>query len=414
MPITLITGFPRNGKSYETVRMMAEDFPDRKKYAINFTDLDYKMLDVEEMRIEDWQSADNGAVIFVDEVWQFFEAKGPHNKRADYIKQLALHGHKGLDLYLVTQGPFQVDIFVRQLVEWHFHIVRPFGMPYYNIRKFRGIDKDPEAGDARKRAFEIKRKNRFKEKIWRYYKSSDAHTVKARIPFKLFGAVIVLIAFVYFAVKTVLLFMNFGEPKEEEAIIETVAAETADVSTRSGIGSLFDVSDTLLKATGQNRERLMVGTPEYDSRIQNLLANYYIQEKELIFGAPWTASKWAEVMKPVTFPKPRCIHMPEKDRCVCHSQQGTTMQVEKSICVNLANNGWFDPTLDDQDIFKTQQQEQVSKAEQYGFQEALKLRSTIHKGVTTMERIPPTKSAPTPANVRLREAVQSNAGRRRN
>ncbi len=355
MAITLVTGFPRNGKSYETVRKMAEDFPDRKKYAINFDELDFKMLDVEPLDIENWEQAENGSVIFVDEVWQFFEAKGPHHKRAEYVKQLALHGHKGLDLFLVTQGAFQVDIFVRQLVEWHEHIVRPFGMPYYNIRRFRGIDRDPEASDARKRAIEIKRKNRFKEEIWRYYKSADAHTVKMRIPFKLIGSVIVLAAFVYFAVKTVLMFMDFGDRGEKmkaeaaQAKAQTTAAAPAQKS--QGIAGVFDISDQLLAATGQRREDLLLGSPEFDMQIQALLGAYFIKEKVLINGAPWTASKYLEVMEPVTYPKPFCALMEEKQRCICNSQQGTRMDVTYEICSMLARNGFFDPTKDDGEVY---------------------------------------------------------------
>jgi hypothetical protein len=39
--------------------------------------------------------------------------------------------------------------------------------------------------------------------------------------------------------------------------------------------------------------------------------------------------------------------MPAKDHCVCYSQQATRLDVPKSVCLSIIEEGWFDYTREE-------------------------------------------------------------------
>ena len=59
-----------------------------------------------------------------------------------------------------------------------------------------------------------------------------------------------------------------------------------------------------------------------------------------IEGLPYTAPRYDEVTKPVTAPFPAaCMSMGPV--CRCYSQQGTLIQADKSLCLQIVKNGFF-------------------------------------------------------------------------
>ena len=64
MPMMLLTGLPGHGKTLEAVRMMRDDYPDRKIYAANFQGLAYDYLDAEEFNPLKWTDCEAGSILF--------------------------------------------------------------------------------------------------------------------------------------------------------------------------------------------------------------------------------------------------------------------------------------------------------------------------------------------------------------
>lgn len=376
MPITLMTGLPGHGKSLEAVRMMRDDYKDRKIYAANFPGLAYDFLGAEEFDPLNWTECDSGSILFIDEAWEYFEARGPQKMPPDVIKELARHRHYGLDLVLICQGPFQLDSHIRSLIETHIHVIRPFGMKYSIIRTFRGVEKDPDGRFARKNAADTSKRRNFDKKLFDYYTSAEVHTIKRKIPLKMVGAIAVILLTIGAIWNMISWGMDFMGETDESGT--SVATSGVSLSDPLGIGTIG--------SSGNRRSAKMIslGDDDYLARRENMKAEYFLAEQPLIEGAPWTAQKWLDVADPESFPKPRCMLAEEINKCICHSQQGTTMEVEYSMCEYIAVNGYFDPTREHV-IDLDEHQDQLAKAEQFGRQEALK-EAKFRQSVSTSTR----------------------------
>lgn len=330
MPMTLITGLPGHGKSIHAVRLMYEASQvkekDRKKiYACNFTDLDYEGLGAEPFEAHEWMKLDpgpNGALLFFDEAWEFFESRSSHKLPPESVKEMARHRHYGFDMYLITQGPFQLDNHVRALVDIHLHVVRPFGMKFYNVRTFQGLERFPDDKQARKRSADTTKRYKFDKKYFGFYKSAEVHTIKRKIPVKLIGALVV----VAIAIGAVINLVRWGSGFMDDTRNDNPIVKGIDGVGGAAIGSALPDSDRKPRSADEFRDE------------------YYLMNVPTIPGAPWTAPKYAEILKPVTFPTPYCALIVDNDFCFCISQQGTRMNVSDLICRDLVINGFFDPT----------------------------------------------------------------------
>jgi zona occludens toxin len=316
----------------------------KKVYACNFTNLDYDGLGVEPFEAHEWMKLDpgpNGAVLFFDEAWQFFESRSAHKMPPDSVKEMAKHRHYGFDMFLITQGPFQLDNHLRALVDTHLHVVRPFGMKFYNVRTFQGLERFPDDSQSRKRSADTTKRFKFDKKFFGFYKSAEVHTIKRKIPVKMIGAIVVLLL----AIAAIVNLISWGSDFMDDTRTagSNPIVQGLDAIGNAGIGDALPAKDN--------------SPPS----LEMLLAHYYSQNMPIVEGAPWTAPKYDEVMKPVTWPKPYCALIVDENRCICISQQGTKMRVAEPICLDLALNGFFDPTLDLQpgNAFTPRQQPQA-------------------------------------------------------
>ena len=341
MAMTLITGLPGSGKSLEVVRMMRDDFKDRKKYAANFPGLAFDLLDIEEFNPMDWAKCDAGSVLFIDEAWEYFEARGPHKMPPDVIKEFARHRHYGLDIFLVCQGPFQLDSHVRALIENHLHVIRPFGMKYSIIRKFRGVNAFPGDKQSMKDTVDVATKRRFDKTLFPFYKSAEVHTVKRKIPFKMIGSFAVIIACGWAIWNMVAWGKDFYA--KQEILTGQPGAPPVDAAAspvHESPGAAFGLGGTAGALP-------LLGTSEFAAAKFAHKSNHYFGEALAVDGAPWTAVKYSQVGEVISKPKPYCALAEEIEKCICLSQQGTRMMVDYDICSDIARNGLFDSALPD-------------------------------------------------------------------
>ncbi|MFZ5548661.1 MAG: zonular occludens toxin domain-containing protein [Pseudomonadota bacterium] len=82
--------------------------------------------DVEHRADNWWLWCMPGDLIVIDEAWQVFRAAPSGRKLPDYLDKLAVHRHYGVDFIVISQGPAQLHVFLRALVDRHLFVRRLF------------------------------------------------------------------------------------------------------------------------------------------------------------------------------------------------------------------------------------------------------------------------------------------------
>ncbi|GKT01400.1 zonular occludens toxin [Acidovorax sp. SUPP3434] len=135
----------------------------------------------------------DGAVIVIDEVQRVWRPRGPGVKVPDHVAKLETHRHRGLDFYIITQGPNLIDSNVRALVGRHVHLreLGILGRWWYEW---------PECADNCRTAWKnapIKKRYRLPKHVFGQYKSASVHIKPIRsVPWMLAVAVLALVGVV--------------------------------------------------------------------------------------------------------------------------------------------------------------------------------------------------------------------------
>lgn len=173
--ITLITGAPGAGKTAALVSMLADLGKDRAIYAHGIPDLKIPHVVLDDPAA--WpDTVPDGAVVIIDEVQTVWRPSGPGQKIPDSIQKLETHRHRGLDFYIITQGPNLVHSNVRALVGRHVHLrdIGVFGRWWYEW---------PETADNCRTGWKnapVKKRYRLPKHIFGQYKSASLHVKPER------------------------------------------------------------------------------------------------------------------------------------------------------------------------------------------------------------------------------------------
>lgn len=158
MAIYVVTGKPRNGKTFfiarqipEWLRLAKEASEQGEKFrvysnlAINFSHLGYDESIVGDIyskvdrenpqkllfywrNIDTWNFMEKG-VIIVDEATRYFNARKWALLSEDTEVKIQQHGHEDLDIWATTQHFSRIDVTMRVLVETFFNVELVFGKP---------------------------------------------------------------------------------------------------------------------------------------------------------------------------------------------------------------------------------------------------------------------------------------------
>ena len=205
--ITLITGAPGTGKTNALVSLLAELSKERTIYVHGIPDL---KIDHQELTDPTtWpDTVPDGSAIVIDEVQTVWRPRGPGQKVPDHVAKLETHRHRGLDLFIITQGPNLVDSNVRALVGRHIHLrdLGVLGRWWYEW---------PECADNCRTGWKnapIKKRYRLDKAAQQQYKSASIHIKPIRsIPWMLvvmLVAVITVFTMSWFAYKAINARMN--------------------------------------------------------------------------------------------------------------------------------------------------------------------------------------------------------------
>jgi zona occludens toxin len=195
--LTLITGAPGAGKTAALVLLLQDTLATsgRQIYVHGIPDLKIPHEVLEHP--ETWPTTvPDGAIIIIDEVQNVWRPRGPGQKVPDHVQALETHRHRGLDFYIITQGPNLVDSNVRALIGRHIHLrdIGFMGRWWYEW---------PECADQCRTTWKnapIKKKYQLPKKIFGQYKSSSLHVKPIRsFPKMFFVAIAALIGVVFLA-----------------------------------------------------------------------------------------------------------------------------------------------------------------------------------------------------------------------
>lgn len=303
--ITLITGAPGTGKSNALVSMLAELGKDRALYVFGIPEL--KIPHVELPDPTTWpDTVPDGACIVLDEVQNVWRPRGPGQKVPDHVAKLETHRHRGLDFYIITQGPNLVDANVRALVGRHVHLrdLGILGRWWYEW---------PECADNCRTGWKnapIKKRYRLDKAAQAKYKSASIHVKPVRsVPWMLAVMVVALIVVAFASWKTWSMIQAKVNPPKPVA---TAVAPGAPGAVAPGAAPAQKTIDDRVD-----------WIPRISSR-------------------PETAPAYDELRKVVVMPRIAAGVVMGK-RARCYTQQGTELAITEQECRDWLANPPFDP-----------------------------------------------------------------------
>lgn len=260
----------------------------------------------------------NGALWFVDEAWKWFGHLHDASRQATPLHVLALaeHRHRGIDMVWTTQGPNQLYPFARPLIADHYHHVRRFGTSFVEVYKWEELQDDVKSGAKRESA--IRTTKALPKSVFGQYKSADVHTIKRKIPLRVFALPVMLVAavgLVYLALQLMKPDAVAAEAKGQDGAQATASPEAA--AARRG-GPRWESPEAYVADHQPRIPALPWSAPVFDDR--NATANPEI----------YCASSGAGL-------DAQGNHKPAS--CSCLTEQGTPYRLPDAECKLIARQG---------------------------------------------------------------------------
>lgn len=337
--IVLITGKPGAGKTAHMVHMMLHDpiFKNEngelRKVFTNIKGLELPHIEVSSIQSEQAESTDEklsfhdvhkwikqpenlGSIIIIDEVQDVYPSRGNGSKVPENVSWLNTHRHLGVDIFVLTQDPKDIDSRLRNLVNKHLHIAKnKLGMRTLLEWKYCANNPIVQAKDAFAKVHKID------DNVKNLYKSAEIHTVNTtKVSKWVYAIPVLLVAFPALFYLSYVLLKNGGrlKPEKQETPIVQAASQPA-------LSSLDNVQNAL---HGEQQKSLKASdfVPTLAER----------PESKPIYDGVRSVKQFERVAA--------CVKG-GKTGCTCYSDQGTPLkEVTKAMCVDYATNGLpFDP-----------------------------------------------------------------------
>lgn len=139
----------------------------------------------------DWRKCPDGSIIFYDEIQLIYEYSTDNKQdKENIVKELTIHRHRAFDIYGITQFPSLVHTNYRAVVGLHYHLHRGWGAPSATVYVWANCRDKPNSLGNKLTAERDFRFN-YPKRLYQYYESATANTVKLRVPLKLFAILII-------------------------------------------------------------------------------------------------------------------------------------------------------------------------------------------------------------------------------
>lgn len=285
---------------------------------------------------EKWFELPSNALIVIDEAQTWFRVRPVGSKVPDYASRLEIMRKDGHELHCITQSPKFIDAHMRDLCSRHIHYHRPNDGPWVKRWEFQKVQIDANQrlsfadGESTRIGIDSSYFGCYES-----VKEGTKHHFKFRLPKAalVLGAAALFIGGVGFYIYGRL--SSFSDAPE--AVQASPAAAPLPVAPLAG-----------------------------QSAFHPTVEQYIADRTPRLEGVPSSAPIYDELTKPVAFPRASCYatnseEIIERRRkvlklgnrngrlhgCGCLSQQGTRMDVPFEACMNMVENGAFDPTRPD-------------------------------------------------------------------
>jgi zona occludens toxin len=336
--ITLITGTPGSGKTAWTVQELTRLPAQRKIYVHGIPNLKiahepiYCTSDLCEhcrsttevvdgyldeianpgrhaLLVEEWQDwANEGSLIVLDEVQRVWRPSG--SKLPDEIAALETHRHKGLDFWIISQGPHLFHSNIRLLIGRHIHLVSTWkGRNEYEFPECRQ--------NVSARSDAVIRPYSLPKKVFALYKSASLHTVaKHRKPLSFYFLIATLI---FAAILGIYTYKRFSD-------------------------KLKPVDDT----QGGGAKAQAIATPPPPSLQNEIKRLAFPDFKPVVENLNESAPAYAHLIKVTAAPLLMgCVKTP--DFCRCYTTQGSPYPTSALFCEEYLKGNYFNPYKKDKE-----------------------------------------------------------------
>jgi|GEM_PF-921240 len=277
--IHLITGRPGHGKNiYALTFLEKEGFInydketktfsstiDRPLFFIAFDGINIvdsttaKYEDLDELPTD--QEHDNtskfpdNSVVVIDEAHRYSPKSTNKEGFTSFVSFLKIHRHYGFDFIFITQSQKDLNIDIRNLVENHFRVNRPFGTQKSFVNHYLGAETSENKQPVKQSSKPFVLDKRFFE----VYKSASIHNYKSSIPKKYYVFIGLFVLFIGFVIsKGIYVYdafssgdmMNFGKSMQSELLNSSGSATTSASNNQAGTNAGSSTVDNRLRSRG--------------------------------------------------------------------------------------------------------------------------------------------------------------------
>lgn len=342
------TGKPGHGKTLNTIREVDQKAhaEGRVVYFHNINGLKPETLQAQWFSFDDpekWYELPHDCIIVVDEAQGWFGARDPRARPPEHITRFETMRHQGHEVHLVTQDPRYLDVHLRRLCNSHIHYWRVFKSSQLLRFESEVVVEKVEVKTSFKDA--DKKTLRLDKRYFDSYTSTNAkHHFQAKVPTKFLMAIAVIIIA---GIMVFRVYERYQQGKQESAPGAAPASMVDQV--KSTVGAFIKP----LGDTGEN------------SGPQST-ASYLDQRVPRVADLPASAPIYDDLTKPKAFPRLYCMSSHDPDIyarkfsrapsatvngrptvCQCYTQQGTKVQTDFRFCLDIVENGYFDPAIAD-------------------------------------------------------------------
>ena len=259
--IHLITGRPGHGKNiYALTFLEQQEFINYDKETKTFSSTIDRLLffiafdginivDSTTAKYEDLddlptdQENDNtskfpdNSVIVIDEAHRYSPKSTNKEGFTSFVSFLKIHRHYGFDFIFITQSQKDLNIDIRNLVENHFRVNRPFGTQKSFVNHYLGAETSENKQPVKQSSKPFVLDKRFFE----VYKSASIHNYKSSIPKKYYIFIALFIIFIGFVISKGIYVidafssgdaLNFGKELQSELVPDKQQPELTNEQRR--------------------------------------------------------------------------------------------------------------------------------------------------------------------------------------
>lgn len=327
MPVKIWTGLPGAGKTacmVAAILKFKQENPERPVFAININGLDASVAQPLTLdQLKEWWLLPPGALICIDECQEddFFPLD--RGQPPEWVKRISKVRHEGMDFWMTTQHPNLMSAYVRRLVDQHVHSVRKFNSQVVGRFTWGRCMENCEKGSAQKVA--VHSVGTLPKEVFELYKSSNAHNMKMRVPFRAWLLPVLLVVAVCALI---------GIP----LVIKRIKAQTDHTPVPAASA---DKASAPRAAEGNESDRLR-------------REDFAKWMKPRVDGLPWSAPMF-DGMSVRSNPRLYCIAV-DDGRCTCHTEQGTRYAVPADRCRQIAADGLYNPFAEGLEVSRNEGQ----------------------------------------------------------